>query len=188
LSQVKGHSCSTFALWHLFFHFVVHLECLSLHSPGGAGVVGVPPLHLPHVKGHCFWILCRWHRFFHLVVHFELRSLHSADVVEGACVGTCVGACVGAVVSGGVDAPSTYKSLFGDPAGSVTASFVALESRRFATASGVRFGSPCNSNAAAPATWGHAIDVPCIRALALSLLCPAEMMLTPGAKMSRQRP
>ena len=44
------------------------------------------------------------------------------------------------------------------------------------------------TSAAAPATCGAAIDVPLIVFVAVSLVCQAEVMLDPGAKMSRHVP
>ena len=43
-------------------------------------------------------------------------------------------------------------------------------------------------SAAAPATCGVAIDVPLIVLVAVSLVFQAEVMLSPGAKMSMQVP
>jgi hypothetical protein len=49
-------------------------------------------------------------------------------------------------------------------------------------------GSSPSKRAAAPATWGHAIDVPDRTVVCEFELCPADLMLTPGAKISTQLP
>jgi hypothetical protein len=72
--------------------------------------------------------------------------------------------------------------------GLVTTPDVALLVNALATALGDLVGLLCRYKAATPATCGAAIDVPLIVKVAVSLVCQAEMMLTPGAKRSRQLP
>jgi len=94
------------------------------------------------------------------------------------------------MVAGGVPAKSpVYNNRLGEPVtGSLTMFGVATSRTRSATWLGVRFGSCCNNNATAPATCGHAIDVPLIIALLVSDDTAAEVIDDPGAKMSRQVP
>lgn len=49
-------------------------------------------------------------------------------------------------------------------------------------------GLLCLYSAATPATWGDAIEVPLMVAVAVSLVYQAEVMLEPGAKRSRHVP
>lgn len=97
---------------------------------------------------------------------------------------------VGGLVGGKVPANSpVYSNRFGEPSfGSLTTSAVAAARIRSATWLGVRFGSCCRMSAAAPATWGHAIDVPLMVALPVSDDDAADVIEDPGAKMSRHDP
>jgi len=82
-----------------------------------------------------------------------------------------------------------YSNRFGEPVlGSLTTFAVATACRRSATWLGVRFGFCCSMSAAAPATCGHAIDVPLIVALPVSDDGAADVIEDPGAKMSRHNP
>ena len=45
-----------------------------------------------------------------------------------------------------------------------------------------------NANAATPATWGLAMDVPLMVLMAVVLVCQAEVILEPGANTSTQVP
>jgi len=84
---------------------------------------------------------------------------------------------------------SVYNRRFGESAiGWLTMSTVAANRRCSATWLGDRVGFCARSSAAAPATWGHAMDVPLIVALAVSDEIPADVIVEPGAKMSRQDP
>jgi len=67
----------------------------------------------------------------------------------------------------------------------LTAFSVAMDTRPSVTFS---VDCDCNNKAAAPATWGQAMDVPLLDVTALLLETPADLMLTPGAKMSMQLP
>ena len=70
----------------------------------------------------------------------------------------------------------------------VSVASVALASSCVATCEGVIVGALPNMFATTPATWGDAIDVPDLLEVALGLVIAAEMMWTPGAKMSTQEP
>lgn len=93
---------------------------------------------------------------------------------------------------GGGDGPETapvYNNRFGESViGCLTTSGVAADRMRSLTSFGVRLGSFCRMSAAAPATCGHAMDVPLKVALALSDDKPAEVIEEPGAKISRHDP
>jgi len=65
---------------------------------------------------------------------------------------------------------------------------VALLTRKSRTCCGVHDGFADATRAAAPATCGVAIDVPLMVLVAVSLVFHADVMFTPGAKMSRQVP
>src|SRR5207244_13094751 len=56
------------------------------------------------------------------------------------------------------------------------------------TSSAAAFACTCSYSAAAPVTCGVAIDVPLIVFVASSLVSQSDVMLTPGAKMSRHGP
>ena len=94
-----------------------------------------------------------------------------------------------ALIGVGVLAPPTNRSLAGEPApGDVTTFGVAVSEIRDATWAGVKAGSDSRMSAAAPATWGAAIDVPLRVRSAVSPDQVDDVMPTPGAKMSRQVP
>jgi len=57
-----------------------------------------------------------------------------------------------------------------------------------ATSAGVREGFSDKIRADTPATCGQAMEVPLMIAVAVSLLAPVDVMLEPGAKMSKQEP
>jgi hypothetical protein len=93
--------------------------------------------------------------------------------------------------SGGGALPesSEYNSRFGDPVpGDVTLPVVAVLMIAFATALDDAAGLVCKYRAATPATCGAAMDVPLMVLVAVLLLYHADVMLEPGAKMSRQLP
>jgi hypothetical protein len=110
-------------------------------------------------------------------------------VVIGAIV-VVVGATVVVVV--GVDVPepeSTYIRRFGEPVpADVTRFGVAAVTRASRTWVGVRALFAPRRRAAAPATWGEAMDVPLMVFVAVDDVYQADLMLEPGAKMSRQLP
>lgn len=112
----------------------------------------------------------------------------SESIVHGPDV-TCHIASEGLGVGDGPETSPVYNNRFGESViGSLTTSGVATKRIRSTTWLGVRFGSCCRISAAAPATWGHAIDVPLIVLLALSDDTPADVIEDPGAKISRQDP
>ena len=83
----------------------------------------------------------------------------------------------------------TKSSRFGDPVPApVTTPVVESATRRSRTCAGVKLGFAESTNAAAPATCGVAIDVPLMVFVAVLEVFQAEVMLDPGAKMSRQVP
>ena len=103
-------------------------------------------------------------------------------------VATRLRGALGAVTGPGVNVPDA-SSRFGDPAwGSVTTDGVAVASRREAIVAGVAVASALSSRAATPATCGAAIEVPEIVAVAVVEVYQSDVMLEPGAKMSRQVP
>jgi hypothetical protein len=118
----------------------------------------------------------------------------SASIVHGPDVTFHIGSVDGGEdvvddVEDGSENSPVYNNRFGESViGSLTMSGVAADRMRSATWLGVRSGSFCNMSATAPATCGHAIDVPLILALALSDETPAEVIEDPGAKMSRHDP
>jgi hypothetical protein len=57
-----------------------------------------------------------------------------------------------------------------------------------ATSPGDSQGFSCSTRAAAPATCGAAMEVPLNMAVSVSLVCEAEVIASPGAKISRQLP
>ena len=65
---------------------------------------------------------------------------------------------------------------------------VALLKIALRTVADVALGLPCKYSATTPTTCGVAIDVPLKTAVAELLLYHAEVMLTPGAKISTQVP
>src|SRR5215470_5201799 len=89
---------------------------------------------------------------------------------------------------GGVPAP-TNSRRFGEPVPGLTMWLrVASLNIWDATCAGVRVGLAPRMSAAAPVTCGVAIDVPLMVLVAVSLVFHAEVMFTPGAKMSVQVP
>ena len=81
------------------------------------------------------------------------------------------------------------NNRFGDPAPSdVTTSGVAVVFNTVATAAGVNEFCVPKSTAATPATWGLAIDVPDIVAVAVTEDIAAEVIELPGAKISTHDP
>ena len=77
----------------------------------------------------------------------------------------------------------------GEPApGLVTLFGVALATSWSRTCWGVACGVAPRTSAAAPATCGAAIEVPLMVLVAVSLVFHAEVMFSPGAKMSVQVP
>src|SRR5688572_19180468 len=65
---------------------------------------------------------------------------------------------------------------------------LALSTMAACTAAGAAVGLTDRYSAAAPATWGEAIDVPLMALVAVSLVCQADVMLDPGANRSTQVP
>jgi hypothetical protein len=65
---------------------------------------------------------------------------------------------------------------------------VALLKIALVTAAGDAPGLDCSSLAAAPATCGAAIEVPLMVRIAELLVCHAEVILVPGAKILTQEP
>ena len=90
---------------------------------------------------------------------------------------------------GGAPVNSEKSNRLGDPVpGLVTLFGVELLMIAAATVAGEAVGFVSRNNAATPATCGVAIDVPEIVLVAVSLVLHAEVMLLPGAKMSRHVP
>src|SRR5262245_45497287 len=91
---------------------------------------------------------------------------------------------------GGGGAPAPVNSrMFGEPVPGLVILFgVPLDFSAAWTVAGDAVGLSPRNSAAAPATCGVAIEVPLIVFVAVSLVIQAEVMLTPGAKMSRQVP
>jgi hypothetical protein len=111
-------------------------------------------------------------------------------VVVGASVDVVVGVVVGGVVVvvGGTALP-TKRRRFGELLpDDVTTFGVAEVVSAVATDAGVSEGVVESNSAAAPATCGDAIDVPEMLLVADVLVLQADVMLEPGAKMSRQLP
>ncbi len=94
------------------------------------------------------------------------------------------------VVTGGGGVPLlTNSSRFGEPVPApVTTPVVESATSRSRTWAGVKLGFADSTNAAAPATCGVAIDVPLMVFVAVLDVDQADVMLEPGAKMSRQVP
>ena len=110
-------------------------------------------------------------------------------VVVGATV-VVVGVVVGGVVvvAGGTALP-TKRRRFGELLpDDVTTFGVAAVVSAVATDAGVSEGFVESNSTAAPATCGDAIDVPEMLLVADALVLQADVMLVPGAKMSRQLP
>src|SRR5215204_7468747 len=89
---------------------------------------------------------------------------------------------------GGLPAPTNSRRL-GEPAPGLVMTFiVALEYMVLATVCGAMVGLALRISAAPPATCGAAIEVPLMVLVAVSLVFHAEVMPSPGAKMSVQVP
>ena len=89
----------------------------------------------------------------------------------------------------GVEESPTKRSRLSDPLpASVTTPVVEAVESLLVTWAGVSSGSPESSSAAAPATWGLAIEVPFQVAVDVVERWVAERIPAPGAKMSRQLP
>jgi hypothetical protein len=98
---------------------------------------------------------------------------------------------VGVGVGVGVGPPPNNENnnRFGEPVPALVTLFgVELLMIAAATVAGEALGFVSRNNAATPATCGDAIDVPEIVLVAVSLVRHAEVMLLPGAKMSRHVP
>merc|ERR1719433_177977 len=106
---------------------------------------------------------------------------------------------VGGVGAGGVGVggvglgpppPPTFKSKFGSPSRKPLRAFaVALARKTLRTPSpATNVGSSSSSNAAAPATWGAAMEVPLLVEDPVSELLDADTMEEPGAKIALHVP
>ena len=90
---------------------------------------------------------------------------------------------------GGAPVNNEKSNRLGDPVpGLVTLFGVELLMIAAVTVAGEAVGFVSRNNAATPATCGDAIDVPEIVLVAVSLVLHADVILLPGAKMSRQVP
>lgn len=95
------------------------------------------------------------------------------------------------VEGGSVAVPvaSEYSSWFGDPVPTeLSLSPVALATTNVPIARGEASGLASATRAETPATCGDAIEVPLMVLVALLLVCQAEVIPLPGAKMSTQEP
>ena len=113
-----------------------------------------------------------------------------ADICRLVAVPTVAVLLPGLVTDTPLGAPnSEYSSRFGVPLPGrfVTTFGVAALTRASRTCWGVP-AVPCRYRAATPATCGVAIDVPLMVLVAVLLLIHAEVMPTPGAKMSTHVP
>jgi len=82
-----------------------------------------------------------------------------------------------------------YKSRSGEPVPRpLSTPVVALLFSAWATSAGDAAGCASRYTAAAPATWGEAIEVPLNVVVATSLVKNAEVMFVQGANRSRQLP
>ena len=112
----------------------------------------------------------------------------SNNCEPGAGVGVGLGLGVGVGVGVG-PVSSEYSSRLGDPdPGLVTLFSVELLMIAEVTVAGEAVVFVSRKSAATPATCGAAIEVPEIVLVAVSLVLQEEVMLEPGAKMSRQVP
>jgi hypothetical protein len=83
----------------------------------------------------------------------------------------------------------TYSRRFGEPAARLVTTFsVAVVVIAFTTCAGVASGFSPKYNAAAPATWGEAMDVPPSVAEAVFDVYQADITEDPGAKTSTTLP
>jgi len=107
-------------------------------------------------------------------------------VGEGG-VGVGVGVGVG---GGGVGLPSpTYSKALVSPLFKSEIAFrIALPSNSDKTALDDLLGLACNTRAAPPETWGHAIDVPLNVRVPESDVCDSDLTSLPGAQMSVHLP
>ena len=89
----------------------------------------------------------------------------------------------------GAPAASEKASRFLEPAPmELRRPAVALLVRKATTAAGDAAGLAAKASAATPATWGAAMEVPLKVLIAVALVFQADVMLVPGAKISRQVP
>ena len=92
---------------------------------------------------------------------------------------------------GTVNAIPAHRNLFGvggEGGTPLMTSCVAMHVRRLVIWEDVKLGCRPRNCATAPATWGHAIDVPDIVLVAELLAVDAALMLLPGARISTQVP
>ena len=127
-----------------------------------------------------------------VVVVGAIVVVGAAVVVVGATVVVVVVVVVGAtVVVGGVEPEpeSMNNKRLGEPTSAdVTRLGVAEATSALRTCVGDSAPFAPRRRAAAPATWGEAIEVPLIVFVAVDDVYQADLMLEPGAKMSRQFP
>ena len=96
---------------------------------------------------------------------------------------------VGIDGSVGTPAASENRRRLGEPEPMELNRFgVALATTNEVTARGDAAGLASSANAATPATWGVAIEVPLIELVAPSFVLQDDVMLTPGAKTSTHLP
>src|SRR5215211_7608218 len=110
-----------------------------------------------------------------------VQEIAIADsAVPGSGMATSVPLVTGAQ-SGGGGPVLTNSRRFGEPVPGL-AMWLRVASLNIwvATCAGVRLGVAPRMSAAPPATCGVAIDVPLIVLVAVSIVFPAEVMLTPG--------
>merc|ERR1719384_1686595 len=90
---------------------------------------------------------------------------------------------------GGAPPSPTYKSALVSPVLKPVRTFsAALPSSSSKTAEAFLSGSASRTRAAAPETWGQAIDVPLKLRLPVSKVCDALTTLLPGAQIFVQDP
>ena len=96
---------------------------------------------------------------------------------------------LGAIGTGADQADFVYSNKFAEPdPAPTTTSGVAYVSNFVATAAGDMAESASSKSAAAPATWGEAIEVPDLPRSAVDEVNQAEVIDEPGAKISKQLP
>jgi len=101
-------------------------------------------------------------------------------------VGVGVGVGVGGV---GPPPPPTYNKALVSPLFKSEIAFrVAVLSNSEMTALALLLGLACNTRAAPPDTWGHAMEVPLKVRVPLSDVCDADLTSLPGAQMSVHLP
>jgi hypothetical protein len=126
-----------------------------------------------------------------VVVVGAIVVVGAAVVVVGATVVVVVVVVGATVVVGGVEPEpeSTNNKRLGEPTSAdVTRLGVAEATSALRTCVGDSAPFAPRRRAAAPATWGEAIEVPLIVFVAVDDVYQADLMLEPGAKMSRQFP